>query len=206
MVAVGDDQLLVFHRCQHFLDQGRIDELPHAVLYAVFVGDLKIGGLGRFVLGPEDQLLSRERRVGVEHVNLFAIGAGSLEERQPVGFVLGERLFVAIDDVVGVVVQMAERDESPPLPNLVGSGHGVGLRVAVQRRLRFFAQNALSAPFVQGRCGAGVDVVGVGIAGVVLAENDADQVVRTGLVVGVLHGRRNLIVGLRDDVFKIDAG
>ena len=64
--------------------------------------------------------------------------------------------------------------------------------------------------------GAGVDVVGplaggqellrFGVAGLVFAEYDADQVVGAGLVVAILHGRGDLVVGLGDDVFHLDAG
>ena len=39
-----------------------------------------------------------------------------------------------------------------------------------------------------------------------LAEDDADQVVGAGRVVGVLHGGGDLVVGLGDDVGHVDAG
>ena len=63
--------------------------------------------------------------------------------------------------------------------------------------------------------GAGVDVVafssGGGSAGArcrqaLFAEDDADEVVGAGLVVALLHGGGDLVVGLGDDVFHVDAG
>ena len=54
--------------------------------------------------------------------------------------------------------------------------------------------------------GAGVDVLLVGVGGEVLAEDDADEVVGAGLVVALLHGGGDLVVGLGDDVFHVDAG
>ena len=47
---------------------------------------------------------------------------------------------------------------------------------------------------------------GVGVAGLVLAEDDADEVVGAGLVVALLHGGGDLVVGLGDDILHVDAG
>ena len=65
--------------------------------------------------GAEDQLLGGEAGVGVEHVDLLAVGAGGLEEGEAVGLVLGKGLLVAVDDLVGVVVEVAEGDEAAAL-------------------------------------------------------------------------------------------
>ena len=85
VVAVGDDELLVGHDVEHTLDEVWIGELPDAVNNAVLVGDLKIGGLCflRFALA-EDQVLGSKRGVGVEHVDLLAVGAGGFEQREAV--------------------------------------------------------------------------------------------------------------------------
>ena len=53
--------------------------------------------------------------------------------------------------------------------------------------------------------GAGVDVLGFGVVWLVLAEDDTDEVEGALLVVGLLHGRGDLVVGLGDDVFHADA-
>ena len=72
--------------------------------------------------GSEDEFFGGEAGVGVEHVDLLAVGAGGLEEGEAVGLVLGEGLLVAVDDLVGVVVEMAEGDESAALPDFGGDG------------------------------------------------------------------------------------
>ena len=38
------------------------------------------------------------------------------------------------------------------------------------------------------------------IASLFAAQDHANQVVRTGLVIGILHGRRNLVIGLSDHI------
>ncbi len=133
----------------------------------------------------------------------------ALKRAQAVGLVLGEGLLVAVDDLVGVVVEVAEGDEAAALADFVGVGDGVGLGVAVEGGLGFFGEDVLAAPGAQGVGGAGVDVCslqsGVG-RGNVLAEDDADEVVGAGLVVALLHGGGDLVVGLGDDVFHVDAG
>ena len=168
-------------------------------------------------LGAEDELFGGEAGVGVEHVDLLAVGAGGLEEGEAVGLVLGEGLLVAVDDLVGVVVEMAEGDEAAALADFVGVGHGVGLGVAVEGGLGLFARGCSSArQALRVFGGAGVDVVGLlaggeellrlGVAGLVFAEDDADEVVGAALVVALLHLGRDLVVGLGDDVFHVDAG
>ena len=157
--------------------------------------------------GLEDGLLGGEGGVGVEHVNLLAVGAGGLEEGEPVGLVLGEGLLVAVDDVVGVVVEVAEGDEAFALAGLVRSGDGVGLGVAVKSGVGLFLEDASGAPVFEGGGGASVDVLaGLGVGRVLLTKDDANEVVGAGGVVGVLHGRGDLVVGLGDDVGHGDYG
>ena len=91
----------------------------------------------------------------------------------------GEGLFVAIDDLVGIVVEVAEGDEAAAFANLVGAGDGVSLGVAVDRRLGLFGEDVVFSPATQGFGCAGVDVVRlladgkellrVGVAGFVFA-------------------------------------
>ena len=64
--------------------------------------------------------------------------------------------------------------------------------------------------------GAGVNVVlwrfgsggreGVGVVRLFFAQDDADEVVFRAVVVGLLHGRGDLVVGLGDNVFHADLG
>jgi hypothetical protein len=209
VVAVGDDELLVCHGGDDEVNEIGIGELPDAVDDAVLVGDGEVGGIvveavGAF--GAEDEFFGGEGWVGVEHVDLLAIGAGGLEEAHAIGFVLGEGLFVAVDDLVGVVVEMAEGDEAATLADLVGVGNGIGLGVAVEGGLGLFGEDVLLAPIAESFGGACVYVFLIGVGGEVLAENDADEVVGAGLVVTVLHGGGDLVVGLGDDIFHVDAG
>ncbi len=226
VVAVGDDELLVCHGGEEEVDDLGIGDLPEAVDDVVFVGDGEVGcgGVGADhaadgfagAAGAEDEFFGGEGGVGVEHVDLLAVGAGGLEEGEAVGFVFGEGLFVAVDDLVGVVVEVAEGDEAAALANLGGAGDGVGLGVAVDGWLGLFGEDVVAAPLVECVGGTGVDVVGLfasgeevlwfGVAGLVLAEDDADEIVGAGFVVALLHGRGDLVVGLGDDVFHVDAG
>ena len=123
MVAVGDDELLVGHGGEEEVDELGVGELPDAVDDAVLVGDGEVGGWRRvlrvFAVRAEDEFFGGEGGVGVEHVDLLAVGAGGLEEGEAVGLVLGEGLLVAVDDLVGVVVEVAEGDEAAALADLV---------------------------------------------------------------------------------------
>ena len=53
---------------------------------------------------------------------------------------------MAVDDFVGVVVEMAEGDEAATLADLVGVGNGIGLGVAVEGGLGLFGEDVLLAP------------------------------------------------------------
>ena len=52
----------------------------------------------------------------------------------------------------------------------------------------------------------GQEILGFGIAGLVFAEDDADEVVGAGLVVALLHGGGDLVVGLGNYSFQVDTG
>ena len=52
---------------------------------------------------------------------------------------------------------------------------------------------------------ARIDVFGLGVVGQAFAENDPYQVVRAGLVVGLLHGRGDFVVGLGDSPLYRDS-
>ena len=160
-----------------------------------------------FAWGVEEEVVDLGFGVGVEHVDLLAVGAGGLEEGEAVGLVLGEGLLVAVDDLVGVVVELAEGDEAAAFADFAAPWDRVGLGVDVEGWLGLFFEDAFAAEVVECGGGAGVDVgAGFGVGGEVFAEDDADEVVGAGRVVGVLHGRGDLVVGLGDDVGEVDAG
>src|SRR5207302_8710311 len=118
VVAVGDDELCVAHGGEEEIDEAGVGELPDLVDHAVLIcyckiGDGEVGGVGVLIflavgfVGSEDEFFGGEGGVGVKHVDLLAVGAGGLEQSHAVGLVLGEGLFVAVDDFFGVVVEVA---------------------------------------------------------------------------------------------------
>ena len=104
----------------------------------------------------------------VNHEYLAAVGAGSSEEIEAVGFGLGERLLVAMDDVIGVVLETEESDES--VTNVGGAGEIAGndesLLVSVNAGFGILAEDALRAPVTKTGGGAIVDGEGIGVTGV----------------------------------------
>ena len=214
MVAVGDDEFFVLHGGEDEVDEMGVGEAPDAVDDGVLVGDDEVGGARVVGFGAEDELLGGEGGVGVEHVDLLAVGAGGFEEGEAVGFVLGEGLLVAVDDFVGVVVEVAQGNEAAAGSYFLRAGDGVGLGVAVEGGLGFLAEDFLAAPGGEGFGGTGVDVLGdlafweggegVGVGGLFFAQDDADEVVFGAVVVGLLHFRGDFVVGLGDDVFHAD--
>ena len=82
----------------------------------------------------------------------------AFEQVEPVALGLRQRLLVAEDDLVGVVVQLAQSDKSPPLLYDFGSGNLETLRVGKDARLVFLDQHALFAPGAKIACRARIDV------------------------------------------------
>jgi hypothetical protein len=115
---------------------------------------------------------------------------------------------VAKDDVLAVVVELAEGDESAALEHdSRGAGELEALRVGEDAGLFFADEDAACAPCGEVSRGPGVDGLLTGLGAVKelgQTKDDAHQVVRTALVVGLLHRRRDLVVGLGDDVFDAD--
>ena len=115
VVAVGDDELLVGHGRGEQADGRRIADAPDAVQHAVFVGDFGVGGAAAVV----ENLLHAAGGIGVEHEDLAEVGARGLEQVEAVALGLGERLLMAEDDLVGIVVKLAEGDEAAALLDLI---------------------------------------------------------------------------------------
>ena len=68
-------------------------------------------------------------------------------------------------------------------------------------------QHALLAPGAEVAGGARIDAFApLGVKQFRQSQDDADQVEGAALVVGLLHGRRDLVVGLGDDVFQANCG
>jgi hypothetical protein len=110
-------------------------------------------------------------RIGVafvEHEELAAMSAGGAEQIEAIGFGLGERLLVAMDDVVRVVLETEKSYES--ITN-VGSAGGIAgndeaLLVGINAGVGILTEYALRAPVAKMVGGAIVDTEGVGVGGI----------------------------------------
>src|SRR5215469_7615729 len=109
------------------------------------------------------------------------------------------------DHLVSVVVQFAEGDEPAAFLFFAGTGHLESLRVSKDAGSFLLNQDALFAP--------GVEITGrpainafppFGIEEFRQAEDDANKVVGAALVVRLLHGRGDLVIGLRYNVVQSD--
>src|SRR6516162_9434706 len=158
------------------------------MLNTVFVGDF---GRGRAILGEQAIDLAI---VVVEHEDLAEVGAGGPEQVQAVGLGLGQGLLVPVDRAVGIVLDPAKGDEAAPL-ELAGASRPLEtLGIDVKGGLAVLEKNALATPVGEVSGSARIDICYVGIGGIFLAQNDADEVMRAGGIVGVLHGRGDLVV------------
>ena len=177
-----------------------IADAPQAVQHAILVGDFGFGGAVPVV----ENLLHAAGGVGVEHEDLAEVRARGLEQVEAVALGLGERLFVAEDDLLGVVVQLAEGDKAAPLLQVSASRNLELLRVGEDAGILLLDQNALLTPGAEIARGSGVDAFApLGVKEFRQAQNDADQIVRAALVVGLLHGGRDFVVGLGDHVTQL---
>ena len=124
MVAVGDDQLFVGHGGYQQAYDGRIADAPNAVNYAVFVGNFGVGGSGAVV-----GVLDATGRVRVEHEDLAEVGVSGLEQIKAIAFWFGESLLMAKDNLVSVIVELAEGDETTTFLNGIGTWDAESLRI-----------------------------------------------------------------------------
>ena len=108
--------------------------------------------------------------------------------------------------LVGVFVHLSESDKAAALLYDVISRNLKALRIGENAGVLFLGQNALFAPGSEVLCGARINAFTLfGVKQLRQSEDYTDQVVGAALVIGLLHGRRNLVIGLRDDVFEADS-
>jgi hypothetical protein len=92
-----------------------------------------------------------------------------------------------------------------PLLHYFGSGNLEALRISEDAGGLLLGQNALLAPGAEVARRPRIDVLAaLGVKEFRQAQDDAHQVEGAALVVGLLHGRRDLVVGLGDHVFQPD--
>jgi len=111
------------------------------------------------------------------------------------------------DDLIGEVVELAEGDEAAAFLDDSGAGKAEALGVGVEGGGFLLGEDAKLTPDMELACGAGVDAFAAfGIEEFGQAEEDADQVEGAALVVGLLDGGGDFVVGLGDDIFKANCG
>jgi hypothetical protein len=114
---------------------------------------------------------------------------------------------VAEDHLLGIFVEFAQGDEPAPLFDFGRARNPETLRIGEDTGIFLLYQNALLPPGAKIMCGPRVDAFAfLGVKEFRQAQNDAHQVEWTALVVSLLHGRRNLVVGLSHDVVQPDCG
>ena len=106
------------------------------------VGEFSIRRAGSFV----EDLLHASGRVGIQHEDLAEVGAGSFQQVQAVALWLGKGVFVTEDDLVGIVVELAESDESAAFLDLAGTLDPEALRVGEDAGVLLRDKDGLLAP------------------------------------------------------------
>ena len=171
--------------------------------YAIFVGDFGFGGT---VVVVKD-LLRAAGGVRVQHENLAKMRVRGFEQVEPVALGFGERLLMAENHLLGVVVQLAQGNEAAAFLDDVGPWNLEALRVGKNAWFLLLNQHSLLPPCAEIAGRAGVDTfAALGIEKLGKAENDAHQVEWAALIVSLLHGGGNLVVGLGDHVVQADSG
>jgi hypothetical protein len=114
---------------------------------------------------------------------------------------------VAEDNLFGVVVQLAESDESAPFFDDLRARHFETLRIGEDARGIVLRQHALLAPGGEVTRRAGVNALSAfGVRLLRQAQDDAHQIERAAMVVSLLHGGRNLVIGLGYYVLEPNLG
>ena len=134
------------------------------------------------------------------------MGVGGFEQVQAIAFWFGESLLMAKDNLVSVVVQLAECDETPAFFDLVGARDAETLGIGENAGVFLLDQNGLLAPCIKVAGGACVYILAsLSIKEFGQSKDNANKVVGAALVISLLHGWGDLVVGLGDHVFKTNS-
>src|SRR6266508_2457213 len=188
VVPVGDQYLLVGEQLAPARDRGRVADWPEAVPQPGLV-DRVDGGRG---LGDVLDRGGGTPSARVQAVDGGEIGAGRLQQAEPVGDRRDHGALVRQDDLTGVVEGHVGHDAplDPPL-----APDRVRLFVQIERRDRVEQQRALVPPrFEQ----LGGRLVAAGVVPAVAGQDQPHDVVRVHGLVGVARRGRDHVVG-RDD-------
>jgi hypothetical protein len=180
MVAVGNNQLPVFHLIAHGGQYASIGDLPDAMDDAIFVGDLDVDVfifvvpalvvLALVLVGIE--LGVHFAGSAVEHEDLAEVGASRAQQVEAIGFGLGQGLFVAENDMGGILLDATEADEATPFGSQLTSRNREFLGIKIEGRLRILPQNACLAPVLERSRGTGVNIFALAVPGQRLPENN----------------------------------
>ncbi len=123
---------------------------------------------------------------------------------------------MAKDDLLSVFMKLAEGDKAAPFldphwnrrPHRNRTrGYAEALRIGKDAGSFLLNQDALLLPGAKVAGGAGINAfAALGIEEFKQTENDADQIERAALVISLLHGRRDFVVGLSDHIIQLDGG
>src|SRR5262252_526220 len=101
---------------------------------------------GSRVFGFGEDFIHAPLRIGIEHEKLASVRLRVAEKLKTVGFGAGESLFVAKDNAGGIVFEMTGADEAATRAALPCAGHGVFLRISVERRSGILLDDAVANP------------------------------------------------------------
>lgn len=167
---------------------------------AVFIVDFSSWRTGFFDFGENrvDTLL----RVGVEQKKLASMDTRVAKQFEAVGLGAGQGVLMAENHASGIFFELASTDKAAASAALGCAGHGKFLRVSIERGCGVLNDDVLCFPILEGRSSARIDIVTWRIGGELLPFFDGDEVVRVGVVVLLLHLRRNLVIRLGKNFLK----
>ncbi len=113
-------------------------------------------------------------------------------------------MLVGQDDALVPAMESHASDQRFADPRAGAVGRGKGLFEIIQGRFRGTPQDAFAEPGLIQIAGAGVFVCGFRVAGLFLAEFDADEIVGRELQILLAHVRGDLVVRLGQDVVRLD--
>src|SRR5439155_868593 len=147
-----------------------------------------------------EQAFNLLRGIAVKHEDLPKMGASGPKEIKAIRFGFSQRLFMAKNNSRRIILKLPQSDESPALGFSVPARNCKALRVNVNRGLRVLKKNALPPPIAKKIRRARVRALSGMVSCLLLAQNDANQVIGARRVITVLHLWRDLVVRLCHDV------
>src|SRR5256885_15282935 len=124
------------------------------------------------------------------------------EKFEAVSLWTGQRVLMTENNARGIFFETPRTNKSAARAPFSRARHGEFLRVRVKRRRSILSDQVLRFPIVERGGGAGINIVARAVTGIFAALFDGDEIGRVGVVIFLLHFRRNFVVGLGEDVLK----